>query len=198
MLIIESADFSVFTIIEKSITALSALAIATVAIWGLKSWKKETKWKRENELLFDLLEQLYRIKESISQIRSSFGYLGEGMNEKVDPKGGMTGQNLKNIASTVNKRLEKYKDDFAQLFSLKIKACIYYPEFDMEVFAEINQIKTDLIIAARKIYRIGEGSKDPNIEKYEKIIFEEDDDQIVTKIKEIIEKVENEFRKTEK
>lgn len=58
------------TIIKDFIISFAAIVTASVAFFGLKSWKKEAKGKKEIEIAYDLLRSIYSLREQIKSFRS--------------------------------------------------------------------------------------------------------------------------------
>ena len=57
--------------IADSLVGISAVAVAIIAYLGLKTWKKELIGKTELEVAQDLLEAVFRMRDSIRDCRAS-------------------------------------------------------------------------------------------------------------------------------
>jgi hypothetical protein len=60
------------------IKSISIIIASTVAIYGINSWRRETKWKRKYELAEETLSLFYEVQDVISIIRSPFSRNEEG------------------------------------------------------------------------------------------------------------------------
>lgn len=65
------------SILNNIATGLAALAGATVAILGFKTWKKQIAWKTNYELARRLLKATYQVRDAIKFVRNPFISLGE-------------------------------------------------------------------------------------------------------------------------
>ena len=65
------------------IASLSATIASITAIYGINSWRRESKWKRKYELAEEVLANLYESYQSIQIIRSPIGFGGEGETRKI-------------------------------------------------------------------------------------------------------------------
>lgn len=204
-----AAKVDLITIIEKAITSISTLALAVIAIIGYFSWKKQIKWKKKIEVLYDTFVQLGKIKDIIQWIRQPLFLRTYDKCREVKPDEGEEEKELKNISFNVYERCNKYIDEFGNFNSLKYKLRIFYPDFDPEfekkVFDEINKIRGNILGAADvlrdKAENINKGDKENNrkiIENCLKVIEGVRDDEIDKKINIIISIVEAEYRKEEK
>jgi len=60
------------TLAKDVVTILAALVAATVAIMGLRTWKKQLRGKTEYELARRLLCSVYRVRDAIRIVRNPF------------------------------------------------------------------------------------------------------------------------------
>ena len=68
---------AIVSLTKDIITALSAIIAATVAVVGLRTWRKQLKGKTEYELAQKSLRAVYRVRESIALVRNPFMNAGE-------------------------------------------------------------------------------------------------------------------------
>ena len=69
---------AIATIFAAFLSAGAAIFVSGVAIYGIKSWRKEFKGKRDIELAEEVLELFYKAEDAITAIRSPLGYTSEG------------------------------------------------------------------------------------------------------------------------
>ncbi|OQY20711.1 MAG: hypothetical protein B6I35_10155, partial [Anaerolineaceae bacterium 4572_32.2] len=60
------------TLAKDVVTILAALVAATVAIMGLRTWRKQLRGKTEYELARRLLRSVYRVRDAIRIVRNPF------------------------------------------------------------------------------------------------------------------------------
>jgi len=65
------------TDVASIVTALSAVGTVLVAVYGLKTWRKQLKGSLEYEISKRLLLQAYKIREAVKHVRSPFLERGE-------------------------------------------------------------------------------------------------------------------------
>ena len=64
------------------IQVLSVTIASMTAVYGISSWRRETKWKRKYELAEEVLSCFYEVSDSFDAIRNPAGYIGEGKTRK--------------------------------------------------------------------------------------------------------------------
>ena len=117
--ILNTIDWPLAFDILKSISIIVA---STVAIYGVNSWRRETKWKRKYELAEEVLALFYQAKDVISIMRSPFGHSEEGKTRK---RAGNESEEITEAldrAYTTIERYENNKEPFAKLRALKYRS----------------------------------------------------------------------------
>ncbi len=137
----------------ETIQALAVIIASSVAVYGISSWRRETKWKRKYELAEEVLSCFYDISERFDIIRNPTGYVGEGKtrkrNESESPEESETLDN----AYVVVERYEKEKAPFIQLKSLKYRFMVLYGKEAGEPFDDIIRLTNKLFYASRSLGR---------------------------------------------
>ncbi|MEQ6121974.1 hypothetical protein [Reichenbachiella sp. MALMAid0571] len=124
-------------IISLIFDGLRSLAIATasiVGIYGINSWRKETRWKRKYELAEEVLALVYEAKEDIAMIRHSFSGVGEGRTRKRGKHESDEEREIRDYAYVTVERTNNVNETFSKLQSLKFRFA-----------AVFDQSNTDLI-----------------------------------------------------
>lgn len=63
-------DYSQITsIIRDCVVALSAIVTASVAVYGVSTWRRQQTWKSEYELSKRIIRLLYLYRDAISGVR---------------------------------------------------------------------------------------------------------------------------------
>jgi hypothetical protein len=97
--------------VEKMAVIFAAIA----AMYGVDSWKRETTWKRKNEIKEEVLSLFYEARDAIEIIRNPFSSTEEGKTRKST---GYETDEIKRVldqAYIVFERYDKIKDVFTNL-----------------------------------------------------------------------------------
>jgi len=182
-----------------------AIIIASgAAIFGINSWRRETKWKRKYELIEEVLTLFYQAEESIIRIRNPFSTIEEGSSREKTPNESPKDTEILNRAYVVYERYEKEKDGFIQLRKIKHRFKAVFGHDSVSPFQEIENVLKEIFIATHilaKIYwpRQGKVMNEKEFEEhmnkmleYESIFWGglKDPDPIDTKLHTIIENIE--------
>lgn len=132
-----------------NIIETSSIVIASfVAIYGISSWRRETKWKRKYELAEEVLSCFYEISERFDEIRCPAGYVGEGSTRKRKDNESEEESLILDNAYVVFERYEKDKTPFIKLMSLKYRFMVLYGKEAGKPFEEILQLRNKLFSAS--------------------------------------------------
>ncbi len=196
-------DWNLLLDIIKSISIIIA---SIVAVYGIDSWRRETKWKRKYELAEEALSLFYEIQDAISIIRSPLGYVGEGKSRKRDKNEREEDSEILDRAYVVIERFENNKEPFFKLRALKYRFITIFGK-ESECFFNDVVILTNRIISVSgllgKRYWKDQGKRQfteeqfekhlKRMEEYEGVIWEnnsENEDEIKIKLEQIIEGIE--------
>lgn len=184
------------------IESISIIVAAGVAVYGLESWRKETKWKREFELKEEVLSLFYHAEDSIARIRNPFSFIGEGKSRErskdEDPK--LT--ELLDRAFVAYERYDKEKTVFIELRSLKYRFKAVFGNDTTQTFDEIENIIKEIFKAAHMLAQIywpkqGTPMNEQEYEQHLKKLWElesifwsgfDDPDKISVRVKQAIKK----------
>jgi hypothetical protein len=130
------------------IQAFSVTIASIVAVYGISSWRRETKWKRKYELAEEVLSCFYDVSERFDIIRNPVGYVGEGRTRKRNENELPGESEILDSAYVVMERFEKEKVPFIKLKSLKYRFMVLYGKEAGEPFDEIMRLKSKLFFAS--------------------------------------------------
>jgi len=126
----------IFEIIQYGTVSLASVA----AIIGINKWREEIEYKKYTDLAEETIELLYRVKDSIRNIRNPFSYDGEGESRKKSDTETSQEKEIRNRAYIIIERMEKYSDLFIKLDSAKYKFMAIFDKEAEKIFIEINKI----------------------------------------------------------
>lgn len=186
--------------------SLSIIIASGVAIYGINSWRRETKWKRKYELAEETLSLFYEVQDALSIIRSPFGNVNEGKTRKRLENEREEDSEILDQAYTVIERFEKNKEPFFKLRAIKYRFITLFGKESEQHFNDVikltNKIMTVSGFLGRRYWK-DQGRKkftdaqfDEHLKKmheYEGIIWEDYDengDEIKKEFERIISEIE--------
>jgi len=155
------------------IQGLSVTTVSIVAVYGISSWRRETKWKRKYELAEEVLSCFYEISDSFDKIRNPAGYIGEGETRKRNESETTVESKILDNAYVVIERFEKEKVSFIKLKSMKYRFMALYGKNTGESFDEIVKLTNRLFVASNRLgnrYWKDQGKQYLTDEQFEKHI----------------------------
>lgn len=203
-------DWNLLFDILKSISIIIA---SIVAILGINSWRKETRWRRKYELAEQVLGLFYQAKEGIEIARFPGSYTSEGSSRGIDENEDEDETTKLNTAYVPIERLNKISETFNELSVLKFPFIAVFEEKASEPFNELFKIKREIEFAAnmlssrywnkhhlKKISRMPKRNQEfeyEQIEKFEKVIWASniEKDEINNRLKKVMNDIEELCRK---
>lgn len=186
----------------KLFESLSIIIASIAAVIGLFTWRKETRWKRKYELAEEVLAKFYEAHQNIKNIRSRFGYVGEGKSRKKSCNETEVESEIYDINYVVHERFEKNKEAIERLKVLKFRFIAVFGKEHEQLFNDLFKILTNIFFAASELSSIQLSEYyelTPNeIKKLRKIIYSStkvENDDIEKELQSIIQDVENVCRK---
>lgn len=173
-----------------------------VAIYGIDSWRREHKGKRQIELAEDTLALFYEAKDIIAYIRQPFSYGNETEGiERAENESDAHFDARKN-ASIVFKRYNENIEVFNKIHSMRYRFMAQFGREKAKPFEELHSLIKEITIAARMLARLwpkkhfrSDEDREKHLERVQK--FEEvfwdgltEEDPINPKLEEIIVNIE--------
>lgn len=185
--------------------SLSVIAAALVAIYGISSWRREMRGRKEYELAEEVLALFYEARDRINAIRSPLGWSGEGKSRQASPDEKPEEKEAFDRAHIVIERYQRNQETFNRIQTLRYRFMALFGRDKAKPFDNLNEIVIEIHGAAgvlghhwvrlSKTY-IREDDKKyerliKDIEKYEKVIWLGfKSDPISPKVEKLIEEVE--------
>lgn len=179
-----------------------------VAILGINSWRKETRWKRKYQLAEEVLGLFYQAKEGIEMARFPGSYAGEGSTRGIKENETEEETRKLNTAFVPIERLNKISNIFNKLSVLKFQFIAVFHDKAANPFNELLKIKREIEFAATmlssrywdkhhlaRIERMPERNREfeyEQMEKNEKIIWASaiERDEINDRLEKVIKDIE--------
>ncbi|TXK77204.1 hypothetical protein [Mesonia sp. K4-1] len=196
-------DWNLVFDILKSISIIIA---SGVAIYGINSWRRETKWKRKYELAEEALSLFYEVQDAITTIRSPFGNVNEGKTRERNENERAEDTKILDRAYVVIERFEKNKEPFFKLRALKYRFKTIFGKESENYFNDLVKLTNRILTVSGFLGRYWKDQGKWNytdeqekknlerIEEYESIIWEgwgDRKDEIKEELERIIEGIES-------
>lgn len=134
--------------------SVAVITASVFAIYGIDSWRRETKWKRKYELAEEVLFLFYQAEESIKKIRHPFSNSTEGQSRIKGPNETPEQTEILNRAHVVYERYDKEKDIFNELKKLKHRFKVNFGNDSTEPFEEIEKVLQEIFWATYQLARV--------------------------------------------
>lgn len=140
---------SLINIIPALIYAVATCFAAVVGIWGVRSWRREFRGKRQIELAEDTLALFYEAEKAIIAIRSPLGYGYEGETRKQGKNETPEQKAARDRAFVIFERYKEREQVFNKLLSTRYRFMAQIGKTEAEPFEEIRSIINKIFTAAR-------------------------------------------------
>lgn len=130
---------------------LSVLLAAWTAIYGIDSWRREFRGKRDIELAEEVLALFYEARDAIASIRSPLGYEGEGNSRKAAPNETPEQKKARDRAFVVFERYGKYSELFSRLHASRYRFMARFGRDRARPFDEIRKALNAIFISAQML-----------------------------------------------
>ena len=184
---------------------ISILIGIWVTIYGIDSWRREHRGKRQIELAEETLALFYEASDAISHIRNPLGFSNEF--ESIERAENETDDqfNSRKQASVVFYRYNKHNELFSRIHSIRYRFMATFGKKKTAPFDELNKVVNEIILAARMLGRMWAREYFPDeksrkehrllVEKHESVFwFQGDEDKIVSRVDAIIKEIDTTCR----
>lgn len=189
--------------ILELIKSIGIIIASIVAVWGINSWRREIKWKREYELAEEVLASLYESHYAIKVIRSPIGFGNEGSSRTKNKHETTQETEVYNQAYVSRERFERNRKPLEKLHTLKYRfIALHGKEFEKH-FDKFNQTMNKIFFASDQIAMIKLGQYGEEAELITNILKEskadlyarnQGDDKIEEELQEAIKAIETKCR----
>jgi hypothetical protein len=144
------------TLAEIAQVAQSIFVIlaALFAVYGFDAWRREHIGKRRIELAEDVLALFYQASDAIDQMRSPFGFGGEGSSRKPTPNEDPKHKEALDAAFVLIERYGRHSELFAKLHAVRYRFMAQIGTNKAAPFDEISKIVNELILSAHDMARL--------------------------------------------
>jgi hypothetical protein len=132
------------------VASVAAIIASAVAIYGINSWRREFKGKRQIELAEDVLALFYEARDAITAIRYPLSYETEGRTRKPEDNETEQEKKARDRAYIVWERYSKRKRTFNKLHSMRYRFMAQIGKKESEPFEEIRKIVNEIFTAAER------------------------------------------------
>lgn len=195
-----------YQLITSVIQNLAVITASVTAILGIRSWRRETKWKRKYELAEEVRTLFYDAQERIHVIRNPISHPTEGKTRKRDPKETEEESKILDDGFIVHERFDREREPFVKLKTLKFRFMVVFGKSSSEPFDELARLMNDILFATNRLgtrYWQDQGRRKFTPEQEEKHLNEmhecesiiwtnhSGEDKVRDRMDQIITKVEN-------
>lgn len=152
-------------IILSFVQFIAIIIASATAIYGINSWKNESKWKKRNELAEEILILLYECQEAIKRIRNPISDPFEWKDRKKENNEEPEQSSIRDNAYVVPARYANEFDRFNKLRSIKHRARIVFSDEIANLINEFDDILKEILIANSRL-------RDYYWQKYDSMIHE--------------------------
>ena len=168
------------------VESLSVIIASIVAVFGINSWRREMRGRKEYELAEEVLTLFYEAKDKIKAIRSPLGKKDEAEGRKTGEHETPAQKEALDQVYFIFKRYQNYQETFNRLDALRYRFMALFGNAKVEPFTRLNKMINSIFIAANMLgghywprlregrIRTEEELDDINrqINKYEAVIWE--------------------------
>jgi len=147
---------------------ISLLIGIWVAIYGIDSWRREHRGKRELELAEDVMALFYEARDAIKHLRHPFSPAGECDDIEKGPNETEAQWNARKNASTVYKRYNTKQELFNRLYAMRYRFMAQIGREESQPFEDLNKLVHEILVAAQMLARLWPRDHFRTKEQYEK------------------------------
>lgn len=171
-------------VFSSLLQSVSIILAAISFIYGINAWRRAFLGQRRVDLAEETLELFGRARDALSEIRSPFGFGGEGSSRHREESESAVESRVLDQAYVVIERYNKHSELFSRLFSLQYRFAIYFGSDEIKPFIELQSILSEVILSSKRLSRYWlddlrgnvnakrRGDHDRRIEKAESIFWE--------------------------
>lgn len=138
-------------VLPSVIYGIATTFASIVAIYTIRSWRREFKGKRQIELAEDVLALFYQARDVIIAIRSPLGYGGEGSTREPAENETKEQKKARDNAYVVVERYNKRQEVFNKLLSMRYRFMAQVGKDKAEPFVEIRKVVNKIFVSARML-----------------------------------------------
>lgn len=181
---------------------ISLFIAICVAIYGIDSWRRAHKGKRQIELAEETLALFYEARDVIAYIRNIFAYSSETEDIERGEKETDERYEARKQASVVFKRYNANQELFNKIHAMRYRFMAQIGKEQAEPFEELRKIVNEIFVSARMLSQLWsrhhfrsqehEDKHYRSIERHEAIFYEgiEEEDPIIPRLNKLVSEIE--------
>lgn len=126
----------VLEILKEWLEPISIIIASCTAIYGINSWRRETKWKRLYELGEEVLVLVHEYHHAMRQLRNPWRHGSEAEMKELE---------------VIRSRYEKRSDTFNKLQALKFRFMVVYGQSAEVHFKELEKLLDEVFRNAHNL-----------------------------------------------
>lgn len=155
---VETTDWTVVIAITQIVASLTTcvamLLTAVVAIYGITSWRREFRGKRQIDLAEEALSLFYEAREVITSARSCLGFGYEGRTREPEAEETPAQKKARDAAYVIFERLQPHEELFSKLHAMRYRFMAQFGLGSAKPFDELKKIRNEIFSAARRLARL--------------------------------------------
>ena len=184
------------------VSQISIILASLTAIYGVNTWRREYRGKKDADLAEEALTLFYKAKDAISAIRNPFSFSNEGASRKPAQNEADVEKEFRDQAYIFFERYEKRQDVFRDLNMMRYRFMARFGKDKAGLFDSIAKITNKILRAANRWARLhillnrlrkdATEKQQSQIDGWEEIIWDMDEeDGMNTEVAKIVNDVEN-------
>ena len=182
---------------------LFILGTAVIAIYGIDSWRRESRSKKQIELAEETLTLFYEAEDAIKVIRYPGSYGSEGSTRKSSPIEDLQQKEARDRAYVLIGKYLKHKEVFNRIHAMRYRFMAQFGKESAKPFGELHKLVRGLLLSAKRLADIwaNDASNIPQAareehdyrrQQYEAIFWEKsEDDEVNSSLTSIIKQMED-------
>ena len=184
----------------------SVLIGTWVAIYGIDSWRREHRGRRQIELAEETLALFYEAGDAIRHIRHPASYSSETESIEKGEHESKTSYEARKNASVMFKRYNDHQELFNRLHAMRYRFMAQIGKDKAKPFDDLRRIVSEIIVSARMLARLWARENfrieqqweqhQRSVEKHEAVFWEglQEEDPINPRLDKIVDDIEKTCR----
>lgn len=136
------------------LSSISVIIASGTAIYGISTWKREFRGKRQIELAEEALALFYEAREVITSARSCLGFGYEGRTRESEAEETPAQKKARDAAYVIFERFQPHEQLFSKLYAMRYRFMAQFDLGSAKPFDELKKIRNEIFSAARRLARL--------------------------------------------
>lgn len=142
-------DMTALSILQSISVIVGSIAASAAVIYGVNTWRREYIGKKRLDLAEEVLSLFYEARDAIAEIRSPFGYEGEGTTRKPATDEPPEQKAINDRAYVAIERYMKRQELFSKLQSMRYRYMAQFGRDAAKPFNDLGAIVQDILTSSR-------------------------------------------------